>query len=81
MITTGEISMEENLDNMIGIDDDLDTLLEIFEDLSGEVDKIEPQNIPQRAAKDRMKEIIEGAFLPYLNEMVQCNQVFEQGTE
>ena len=73
--------MEENLDNMIGIDDDLDTLLEIFEDLSGEVDKIEPQNIPQRAAKDRMKEIIEGAFLPYLNEMVQCNQVFEQGTE
>jgi hypothetical protein len=73
--------MEENLENMIGIDEDLDTLLEVFEDLSDEIDKIEPKNIPQRAAKDRMKEIIEGAFLPYLNEMIQCNQVFEQGAE
>lgn len=73
--------MEENLDNMIGIDDDLDTLIEIFEELSDEIDKIDPKNVPQRAAKDRMKEIIEGAFLPYLNEMIQCNQVFEQGSE
>lgn len=73
--------MEEDLDNMIGIDEDLDTLIDIFEGLLEEVEKIDPKNVPQRAAKDRMKEIIEGAFLPYLNEMIQCNQVFEQGAE
>lgn len=73
--------MEENLENMVDIDEALDDLIEIFESLSDCVDKIEPKNIPQKAAKDRMKEIVEGAFLPYLNEMIQCNQVFEQGAE
>lgn len=73
--------MEENLTNLISMDENLDDLLDIFEEMSIDVDKIVPQNVPQQAAKDRMKEIIEGAFLPYLNEFIQCNQVFEQGVE
>jgi len=73
--------MEENLNNMVNLDAGIDYLLEIFEEMAEDVDKIEPSNVPQQAAKDRMKEIIEGAFLPYLNEFIQCNQVFEQGAE
>jgi len=73
--------MEENLNNMVNLDAGIDDLLEIFEEMAEDVDKIEPSNVPQQAAKDRMKEIIEGAFLPYLNEFIQCNQVFEQGAE
>lgn len=71
----------DGFDNLIRTDDNLDDLLEIFNELQEDVMSIVPQNVPQQAAKDRMIEIIEGAFLPYLNEFIQCNQVFEQGTE
>lgn len=71
---------EEDLNTFVRTDDNLDDLLDIFEELLDDVNQIEPKNVPQQAAKDRMLEIIQGAFLPYLTEMIQCNQVFEQGT-
>jgi len=71
----------EDLENMIRIDEGIDDLLEIFNDLLEDIEKIEPKNVPQQASKDKMKEILERAFMPYLSELIQCNQVFEQGTE
>lgn len=73
--------MDENLEHFIRLDENLDDLLEIFEEMAADIDKIQTLNVPQQAAKDRMKEILEGAFLPYLNEFIQCNQIFEQGIE
>jgi len=72
--------MENNdgTENLVNIDDNLDDLLEIFTEMQEDVDKIQPSNVPQQAAKDRMKEILEGAFMPYLAEFIQCNQLFEE---
>ena len=75
--------MEEgnDLQHMVDLDENVDSLLDIFEEMRADVEKIQPMSVPQRAAKDRMVEIIEGAFQAYLAEFIQCNHVFEQGTE
>lgn len=73
--------MSEDLDHMVDIDDVIDDLVEMFDELEESIDKIDPANVPQTAARDRMREIVEGAFKPYLAEFIQCNQVFEQGAE
>ena len=62
------------------IDENIDTMLEILEEFNTDIDNLKPLNVPQQAAKDRMKEILDGAFYAYMTEFVQCNQIFEQGT-
>ena len=68
-------------DSLIKIDEIADVLVDAFRVLAEEIDKIEPSSVPQRAAKDRMKEIVERAFEPYLEEIIVSSSVFEQGTE
>ena len=66
---------------LIKIDEIADGLIEAFRDLSEEIEKVDASTVPQRAAKDRMKEIVERAFEPYLEEFMVSASVFEQGTE
>jgi len=70
---------EDGLSHFVRLDENLSDLLNIFEEMEEDISKIVPSGVPQTAAKDRMTELMDGAFYPYLNEFIQCNQVFEQG--
>lgn len=63
------------------IDVCVDECIDVFEKLQKAVEDIKPSNVPQEAAKARMIELIDRAFMPYMAEFAQCTQVFEQGVD
>lgn len=69
--------MDEN-DHLVRMDDNIEDLLDIFTEMEEDVERLQVNNVPQQAAKDRMREILSSAFLPYLAEFIQCNQLFEE---
>jgi hypothetical protein len=59
----------------------IDQIFDCIDKMSNAVDQLETTNVPQTAAKDKMAEIIERALKPYMAEISQCAEVFEQGIE
>jgi hypothetical protein len=65
--------------NSEGMDVCIDNMFDYIDKLNFFVGQLEPSNVPQTAARDKMQEILDRALKPYMAEFAQCSDVFEQG--
>jgi len=59
------------------VDQAIDTMIAAVKIINDNLDKIETDNVPQKAAKDEVRSLLDEAVAPYLADIAKAMDVFE----
>ena len=67
---------EEEDDALSNVDQAIDTMIASLKIIEDNLSEIETENVPQKAAVDSMKDLVDTALKPYLFDFTQAMQIF-----
>jgi len=70
------IAQEVDDEALANVDQALDSMISAYKVIDENLPKVEAANVPQQAALDTMKELMDSAIGPYLADAVKAMQVF-----